>query len=118
MALSWLRRSSRAVAAIVLLVSMWQMPHRGQDDDICAPALGEAHDESKHVFTSVSESGHQDHCAVCHWLRSMNPGLGVRGVAAVPAASDNRFCSLVSRSLRDPGSSRLPARAPPSTIHG
>ena len=54
MPLAWLRRSSRAVAALVLLVSMWQLPHRGQDDDICAPAQNEAHDESKHVFTTVS----------------------------------------------------------------
>ena len=54
MPLAWLRRSSRAVAALVLLVSMWQLPHRGQDDDICAPAQNEAHDESKHVFTTAS----------------------------------------------------------------
>ena len=113
MALAWLRRSSRAVAALLLLVSMWQLPHRAEDDEMCAPLTAEAHDESKHVFTSVSDSGDQEHCAVCHWLRSMNPGIGVRGLTAVPVESDNRFCALVSRSLRDPAANRIPARAPP-----
>ena len=114
MPLAWLRRSSRAVAAIVLLVSMWQFPHRGEDDDVCAPAQAEAHDESKHVFTGASDSAHQEHCAICHWLRSMNPGLGMGGLTAIPVQSDTRFVALASRSLRDPASSRIPARAPPS----
>ena len=114
MALGWLRRSSRAVAAIVLLVSMWQMPHGAADDEICAPGQAEAHDESKHVFTTASDSDHQDHCAICHWLRSIDPRLGMRGLTAVPVASDTRFFALASRSLRDAGSSRIPARAPPS----
>jgi hypothetical protein len=114
MALAWLRRSSRAVAAIVLLVSMWQMPHRAVDDEICAPGAAEAHDESKHVFTTVSGTGHQDHCAICHWLRSIDPGQGQRTLTAVPVASDARFFALVSGSLRAPDSSRIPARAPPA----
>ena len=117
MALAWLRRSARAVAAIVLLVSMWQMPHRAVDDEICAPGAAEAHDESKHVFTSVSDSGHQDHCAICHWLRSIDPGQGLRGLTVVPLATDSRFLALVSGSLRDSASSRIPARAPPSSVH-
>lgn len=114
MPLAWLRRSSRAVAAIVLLVSMWQMPHRAVDDEICAPGSAEAHDESKHVFTGVSGAGHQEHCAICHWLRSIDPGRGMGALTGVPVPSDARFFAVVSGSLRDPGSSRLPARAPPS----
>jgi hypothetical protein len=113
MALAWLRRSSRAVAAVVLLVSMWQMPHLGQDDDICAPAQAEAHDESKHVFTTPTAAADQEHCAICHWVRSMNLGLGMRELTAVPVESDSRFLALVSHSLRDPGTNRIPARAPP-----
>jgi hypothetical protein len=113
MALAWLRRSSRAVAAIVVLVSMWQMPHLGQDDDICAPAQAEAHDESKHVFTTATAAADQEHCAICHWVRSMNLGLRMRELTAVPVASDSRFLALASHSLRDPGNSRIPARAPP-----
>ena len=113
MVLAWLRRSSRAVAAVILLVSMWQLPHRAEDDEICAPAPAEAHDESKHVFTTVGGSDHQQHCAVCHWLRSIKPASGARALTAIPAQSDSRFCALVSRSLRDPGANRVPARAPP-----
>jgi hypothetical protein len=113
MPLAWLRRSSRAVAAVVLLVSMWQLPHRVQDDAMCAPGAAEAHDESKHVFTSVGASVDQDHCAVCHWLRSLNPAQGVRGLTGVPVQSGSRFCAPASRSLRDRGTDRIPARAPP-----
>lgn len=114
MSLAWLRRSSRAVAAVVLLVSLWQLPHRAEDDEICAPGSAQAHDESKHVFTTVGDTAHPEHCAICHWLRSINPALGVRGLTAIPVESDSRFCALVSRSLRDPGANRIPARAPPT----
>lgn len=113
MPLAWLRRSSRAVAAVVLLVSMWQLPHRADDDEICAPGTAEVHDESQHVYTGAGDSAGEDHCEVCHWLRSLNPALGGRGLAAVPAESGTPLWSRVTRGLRDPGTDRLPARAPP-----
>lgn len=112
MSFAGLRRSSRLIAVIVLFVSMWQLPHRSQDDEICAPAA-EAHDESRHIVTSP-EPGHPDHCAVCHWVRWMKPMF-----AATPAIAGNRGGSsdvapLSAALLRDPSSDRRPARAPPS----
>ena len=114
MSLAWLRRSSRAVAAVLLLVSMWQLPHRAQDDEMCGPLTAEAPDESKHVFTAVASSDAQEHCAVCHWLRSMNLGLRTGDLVAVPAESSTGPWTVVSRSLRDAGADRIPARAPPA----
>ena len=114
MALAWLRRSSRAVAAIVLLVSMWQMPHRAVDDQICAPGASEAHDESKHVFTGVSETEHQDHCAICHWIRWMKPQMASRPIVARTQGAGSDLAPATAAVLRDPSTDRLPARAPPA----
>ena len=116
MALAWLRRSSRVVAAVILLASLWQLPHQLQDDEVCAPAAAAAHDESKHVFTSPGAVAHQDHCAICHWLRSINPGCAAGAAAVVPKESGSRLAALTSGTLRDVSADRLPARAPPSLL--
>ena len=114
MALAWLRRSSRAVAAFLLLVSMWQMPHLGQDDDVCAPAQAEAHDESKHVFTTPTAAADQEHCAICHWMRSMNLGLpdarthGGPGCVRQPVPCPLLAQSARSRHQSDPCARYLP----------
>jgi mono/diheme cytochrome c family protein len=115
MGLAWLRRSSRAVAAVILLASLWQLPHQVQDDDICTPAAAEAHDESKHVFTAAGATAHPDHCAICHWLRAMNPAFAGGPATVVPDESGSRLAALTSGTLRDPRANRLPARAPPSS---
>ena len=116
MPLAWLRRSSRAVAAVLLLVSMWQLPHGAEDDQMCAPLTAEAHDESKHIFTSLGDSDTQEHCAVCHWLRSLNRPFGDAVLVAASGESSSRPWAAASRSLRDPGSDRIPARAPPTPV--
>lgn len=114
MLLALLRRSSRTVAACLVLVSLLGLPHRSQDDGACAPAGAESHDESKHVFTAADQVEHTEHCAICHWVRTLKPDsttsalLGTQllhGAAVGPRAPGIR---------RDPAADRLPARAPPS----
>lgn len=113
MSFRWLRGSSRTVAVILLLASMWQLPHRSQDDEICAPAA-EVHDESRHVVTSPDELAHPDHCAVCHWVRWMKP-VFTAGPAIVAHQGAGSDLAPVSPALRrDPASERRPARAPPA----
>jgi hypothetical protein len=114
MRLAWLRPSSRVIAAVLLLTSLWQLPHRAQDDEICVPAAAEAHDESKHVFTNVGAADHQDHCAICHWLRSLKPAFSSGHAVAAPTNPGRRLTASTFGVLRDPGADRLPARAPPS----
>ena len=115
MSLSWLRRTSRAIAAILLLTSMWQLPHRSQDDEICAPAGAESHDESKHVYTDASAPAHQEHCAVCHWTRWMKPAFAPSATVAADAGTDGDFSAYSADFVRDPVASQLPPRAPPSS---
>jgi hypothetical protein len=116
MSLARLRRSARLVAAHLLLVTAVGLPHRSQADDICVPAGVEEHDESKHVFTTVSEAGHPQHCAVCHWLRWMKPVFSQRVLPAGQQDGRTDLVFLATLSLRDPGSDQLPARAPPSDL--
>ena len=114
MSLGWLRRSSRLVAAFLLLTSMWQLPHRSQDDDICAPAGAESHDATKHVFTTPVTAGHEDHCAICHWTRWMKPSIASRIIVARGLVSGSDVILATAAVLRDPSTDRLPARAPPA----
>ena len=115
MSLAWLRRSSRALAALVLLSSLWQLPHRSQDDEICAP-VAEAHDESKHVFTAAAGAAHQDHCAICHWTRWLKPVFAAATAVTANSGSGGELAPFSSQLRRDPASDRRPARAPPSTF--
>ena len=116
MSLVRLRRSARPVAALLLLVSAVGLQHRSRADDICVPAGLEAHDESKHVVTPVSEAEHQQHCAVCHWLRWMKPVFSQKAVSAAQQDSATDLILFAAQSVRDPASGQLPARAPPSDL--
>jgi hypothetical protein len=114
MSLGWLRRSSRLIAVFLLLTSMWQLPHRSQDDELCAPAGAENHDASKHVFTDAAAAGHQDHCAICHWIRWMKPQMASRPIVARTQGAGSDLAPATAAVLRDPSTDRLPARAPPA----
>lgn len=114
MLLAWLRRSSRMVAAVILLTSLWQLPHRAQDDEICVPAGAENHDESKHVVTAPTSAAHPDHCAVCHWVRWMKPVFTATASTAVPDRPGSLLAANAASFWPDPSDDRLPARAPPS----
>ncbi len=116
MALASLRRSSRLIAAVVLLASIWQLPHRAEDDEICVPAATEAHDESKHIVVPAGAASHQDHCAICHWLRSIKPAFSAGPAAMLPVDSGRRLSDSTSDVPSDAGADRLPARAPPSPL--
>jgi len=113
MSSGWLRRSSPLVATLLLLSSLWQLPHRWQDDEVCAPSA-EAHDESKHAYTVPSDQSHQDHCAICHWTRWMKPVFSASPAVTANTGTGDDFVSSSSSLLRDPSTDRLPARAPPA----
>jgi hypothetical protein len=114
MSLARRRRSSRFVAALLLVVSAFGLPHRAQSDDVCVPFGVEEHDESNHVFTGVTTAEHPQHCAVCHWLRWMKPVFSSSAVSAVQRDAGADVVSFADTSLRDPASDHIPARAPPA----
>lgn len=113
MSLRLLRQSSRAIAAVLLLTSFVQLPHPSRNDDFCLPGP-EAHDESKHVFTTVDEAGHPEHCAICHWTRLLNPEFSSGPVTPVRADASSALIGSASFTWLDPALTHLPPRAPPS----
>jgi hypothetical protein len=117
MSFAALRRSSRTVAFWLLLVSLWGLPHRTEGADSCPPPGAEQHDESKHVFSSEARTDGGEHCAVCHWLRTIKHEFA--DAAAVDANSDST-CGPVSAAThqrRNDGCRRVAARAPPSFVN-
>ena len=108
------RRSARIVALLVLgsFVGLWH----GATDDVCQIGLLQAHDESKHVFVAPEDGGQQDHCAVCHSVRSPRRPLGPAPGLQRPLAAGAVVDSLQPPAHRDPSLGQLPARAPPASL--
>jgi hypothetical protein len=117
MSLAALRRSSRTVAFWLLLFSVWGLPHRTEGNDSCPPAGLEQHDESKHVFSSATRSDGAEHCAVCHWLRTIKHEFA--DSAAVDAGCDraSRPAYAATHQWRDGARRPVAARAPPSFLN-
>ena len=116
MGLAAVRRSSRAIAVCLLIVSIWGFPHRAQGDDACGPLSGAQHDESKHVIGGATPADHDEHCAVCHWLRSLKPGLAGRSASGSNPTLSSPLAAVAGSPHRDPAGGQLPARAPPSSL--
>ena len=114
MSLGALRSSSRAIALLLIVVSLAGFRHGALDDIACTPGGTEQHDESKHVVTAAARGEHADHCAICHLLRSLKPDLTVSGSAA---RQPDLTAAIAPREIfnrRDPATDHLPARAPPA----
>ena len=108
-------RTSRVVAFLLLLVSLWTSSHRQQDDDACLPLMAGEHDPSKHAFAPLAPAG-DEHCAVCHWMRALKPTLADRSVASTALAPIDRLAAPAIFRHAAPASGRLPARAPPTPV--
>ena len=110
-----LRAPSRAIALLLLLLSLAGVPHFDQADRACAPVLTGEHDESKHAFRALAASEH-DHCAICHWTRLP------RSAFAPTPPFQSPLCTGVAVEPGDPFThrapalDRLPARAPPALL--
>jgi hypothetical protein len=117
MSLPRLRRPSRFIA-VVLLLAAARLPHIAGDDGACLPGAIPsyvAHDESQHSLESGSPH-EDDHCAVCHWTRSLrSPRTAVASAAAQvnPPTLLHRSDAAAARSA---DVAHLPARAPPSAL--
>jgi hypothetical protein len=106
------RLSARALALLLLLgTTIPTALHAGWDDP-CEPALG-GHGPTYVQAQPVVASG-GEHCAVCHWLRSLRSlETQPTGVAAVlPPGREVPSDPVTSLSRHDAPS--IPARAPPA----
>jgi hypothetical protein len=96
-----------------MLVSLVQLPHPSQNDQFCVPGA-EAHDESKHVFTTVDDTGHSEHCAICHWTRLLKPVFSSGPATPIRSDAGGDLIGSASFTWLDPALAHLPPRAPPS----
>lgn len=116
MSLAALRRSSRTFAFWLLLLSLWGLPHRADGADSCPPAGSEPHDESKHVFSAAARA-EGEHCAVCHWLRTIKHEFADSESAEDRAEFASRFTPATLRAGGDGARRQLAARAPPALVN-
>jgi len=92
-------------------VSIAALVHEA-DDTACQPVLVH-HDETAHCIGAERTAPNvPQHCAVCHWLHSLQTVVTASSVA-VPARPAAHLCissrpTVVSQAISD-----LPARAPP-----
>lgn len=116
MSFAALRRSSRTYAFWLLLVSLWGLPHRADGADSCPPAGSEQHDESKHVFSSASRAD-AEHCAVCHWLRTIKHEFADALTAEGRPEPATRLSTPRVSAGGDGIPRQLAARAPPAPVN-
>lgn len=115
MSLAVLRGSARRLAAVLVLISLWSLPHVVQADDVCRPAGVEEHDESKHVFHgSDSSTAHPEHCAICHWMRSLQPDFALRSTGLADPGAGATVVAVSPAAQGNSAKNRIPSRAPPS----
>ena len=108
-----LRGSARTVSAVLVLLSLWSLPHRSQPD-ICLPAGFEEHDESKHIYTAATPVAHEEHCALCHWMRSLKPAFASRPYIVTGAEGGAAVVTSPSHARRSAALCQIPSRAPPA----
>jgi hypothetical protein len=118
MSLMRIRRWSRLIATILVVAAFPAMPHFAQDDLACdlAATASAQHDASQHGFRAAGDTGERDHCALCHWARSLRSPLTPLGVTASPAAAAAIEHALVAAVPVAPALATLPARAPPAGL--
>jgi hypothetical protein len=113
-------RQTRAFALVALLVMLGSVPvaftaivHDDADDTICQPSLV-LHDHGAHRIgaargTTVPES---QHCAVCHWLQSLQTVL-VHASHAILSSNVSHLAFSAPPACDRCAAGTLPARAPP-----
>ena len=93
-------------------VSIAELQHDA-DDVICAPALV-LHDESAHKLGAAGTPARSpEHCAVCHWLQSLNTVSHAPRIAA-PTADCHQLAPSASWIPGAIDAGHLSARAPPT----
>jgi hypothetical protein len=112
-----MRAWSRAVAVLLVCAVLPGLSHLAEDDAACLSAF-EAftpHDHSRHAFRS-GEPSHQDHCAICHWSRSLRMPRSVASAWAAPVPVSYAIFPGADTAHLSPVLEQAPARAPPVAL--
>ena len=118
MSLLRLRRWSRMVSVVLLLASGGGLPHFAVDDPGCltpVESFGE-HDETQHALGAAGAPHSAEHCAVCHWTRTLRSPRAAAASLAPQAVSSAGLFRLLSPVHLAPVMEHLPARAPPALL--
>lgn len=118
MSLLRLRRWSRVVSVVLLCAAAGGLPHFAADDPGCLIPVEsfDAHEETQHVVRAAGAVHTADHCAICHWTRSLrSPRAGSVPVGAAPLSSAT-LLRLQPPVHPAPVMEHLPARAPPALL--
>lgn len=115
MLLERLRRCSRLVATLLVLALVGAAPHVAREDQACLPLEGQVFGDHAETEHALRAGDHQepDHCAVCHWTRSLRAPAVTLAVGAVDCTTRTRIARGAGRELFPPLLALLPARAPP-----
>lgn len=115
MGLTAFGRSSRVIALLLLVVSVWTASHRRQDDAACLPVAAGEHDASKHAFAPLAPVEHE-HCAVCHWIRGLKPEFSSAPITVAVLRPTGSLSAPSAFIHADPVAGPLAARAPPPAL--
>lgn len=100
--------------AAMVLVGTADWRHANDAEQFSIPAL---HDHASHDFAlkaaPASDERPGGHCYLCHWLRTLQNGLGASCPHAATSSENQRVQLASSFSTRDLVVALLPARAPP-----
>ena len=112
----------RAVAVVLFVTTLRGLPHFAQDDFACvavvqASAAGQPAAGQPAAGLSADEaSPHREHCAICHWTRSLRSPSRTPGMAFAQAAPTHPVHAIAIVSRPVPVLDQLPARAPPTVL--
>ena len=115
-------RRTRLAALLALFIITGSVPMstsallHDASDDVCQPTLV-LHDESAHRMggARTSSESQSQHCAICHWLQSLQTVIATVGIVA-PATQSHQCAAPVSSAASAAGIGQLSARAPPLAL--
>jgi hypothetical protein len=106
---------SRTLAVLLLLAAASGTPHGASDDPACALPAGGSGDSPVASVETVSAADH-DHCAVCHWTRSLRSPLVAGLLSDMPLAAGAAVPPGIIARRVSADLVSLPARAPPVSL--
>lgn len=115
MALLRLRRSSRAIAALLLIASLRAIPHLESDDLGCLPVADEQEQASAALRPQSPEPA-SEHCDVCHLTRSIRAKRPTAALLVTPTVQAQAIWTDGSVRPRAADLHVLSGRAPPASL--
>jgi hypothetical protein len=104
-----------AVIATMVVLGTLDWWH-ADDEDSSQPVI---HDHAAHhlrIRSQPTATRTNDHCYLCHWLRTLGNGLRSASPQRLATTARVRICRVASSQTQDRLAARLPARAPPASL--